>query len=491
MTERRRGSAGRRAAGAPTRFGTSGWRGVVGDEFTLPRARAVARAVARWLRESGGTARALVAHDTRPGGGRLAREASEVLASEGVRVERVRGVTPTPVATRAVAARGLGAGLVFTASHNPPAYHGLKVVGPRGSALAPEPVARVEALANGILAAEGGEREAAGRRGGGVREVALVSEYLEALAARIDRDAFQRRRPFVHYDALHGAGAGVLDRALREAGARVDGRHLAPDARFGGAGPDPVPARLRCFARRVARARGLRLGLATDGDADRLAAVDATGRVLSSTQTVALLVDHLARAGRIERGVAISVATGSLVERVARDHGLPVTRHPIGFKWLSAALLDGEADCAGEESGGFVWAAHGVDKDGILAGALLAEIVATAGVPLGVRLAELEGRHGASHCARAELPATARCRERLARLRRSPPARVDGARVEEVDRRDGLRLGLADGFLMLRGSGTEPVVRLYAEAPSPRRLRARLAAGARWLAPGSSGNLAI
>jgi phosphomannomutase len=493
MTAGRRGSAGRRAAGAPIRFGTSGWRGVVGEEFTLPRACAVVRAVARWLREGDGPARALVAHDTRPGGTRLVREAGAVLASEGVRVERVRGATPTPVVTRAVPGRGLGAGLVFTASHNPPAYHGLKVIGPRGSALGPEAVTRVEALANAILAAEAEDGAAVpGRRSGGaVRDVALVPEYLESLRARLDRDAFQRRRPYVHYDALHGAGAGVLDRALREAGARVEGRHLLPDARFGGVGPDPVPSRLRRFARRVGGARGLRLGLATDGDADRLTAVDANGRVLSSTQTLALLVDHLARSGRIERGVAISVATGSLVERVARAHGLPVTRHPIGFKWLSAALLAGEADCAGEESGGFVWSAHGVDKDGILAGVLLAEIVATTGAPLGERLAELVARHGPSHCARAELPASERCRERLARLRRSPPARVDGVRVEDVDRRDGLRLALPDGFLMLRGSGTEPVVRLYAEAPTPRRLRDRLAAGARWLAPGSSGNLAI
>jgi len=480
----------RSTAGGPIRFGTSGWRGIVGDVFTLPRARAVVRAVARRVRATGGPDRVLVGHDTRPGGDRLVREAAAVLASEGLRVERARGATPTPVLARAVERRGAGAGIVFTASHNPPAYHGLKVVAPTGGALAPEPTRRVERLANRLVAAElrAGTAAAAARAG---REVDLLPEYREALVGFLDGDAFRRRRPRVYYDALHGAGAGVLDRVLAEAGARVEGRRLVRDARFAGRGPDPRPARLEALAREVRDGRGLRLGLATDGDADRLAAVDADGRILSSTQTVALLVDHLARTGRVARGVALSVATGSLVERVARAHGLAVTRHPIGFKWLTAALVAGEADCAGEESGGFVWSAHGVEKDGLLAGALLAEVVALSGRPLGPRLAELERAHGACHCGRTEVLAGPAARARLARLRRQPPRRVDGTRVEAVDRRDGLRLGLADGFVMLRGSGTEPVLRIYAEAPTRAGLRARLARASRWLTRGSSGNLAI
>jgi len=264
-----------------------------------------------------------------------------------------------------------------------------------------------------------------------------------------------------------------------------------PDPLFGGRGPDPVVARLAPLAGAVARGRGLRLGLANDGDADRYAAIDASGRVLSASQAVALLVDHLARQGRIRRGVAISVATGSLVERVAHGHGLRVARHPVGFRWLTAALLRGEADCAGEESGGFAWAAHGVDKDGILAGALLAEIVASTGAPLGERLTTLERRYGASHCGRTQVADRPACQHRLTRLRRDPPTRVDGAQVDAVDLRDGLRLALSDGFLMLRASGTEPLVRIYAEAPTASTLRARLALGARWLAPHASGNLAI
>ncbi|MBW2316091.1 MAG: hypothetical protein JRH10_18125 [Deltaproteobacteria bacterium] len=477
----------------PIRFGTSGWRGVIGEEFTLPRARAVVRGVARWLKETRQPLRVLVAHDSRPGGARLSSESSALLASEGVRVERVPGVTPTPVLARAVTGRRHGAGLIFTASHNPASYQGLKVLAATGGVLERAPTRRLEQLANGAL--REGELERAGERARGrpgarVEPVDLLPEYRAALHQRLDCGGSARRPVRVYYDAMHGAGAGVLDRVLEDSGARVRGSRLGRDARFAGVGPDPVAAKLGDLGRAVAGGRGLRLGIATDGDADRYAAVDETGRVLSATEAVALLVDHLARTGRIHRGVAISVATGSLVERVAQSHGLAVTRHPIGFKWLTAALHAGEADCAGEESGGFVWAPHGFDKDGILAGALLAEVVATTGAPLGARLAELEREHGPCHCGRTEGSADAGCIERLAVLLRDPPRRVGSARVVAVDRHDGLRLALADGFLMLRASGTEPVVRVYAEAPSAAALRARLGLGARWLAGRSSGNLA-
>jgi phosphomannomutase len=280
---------------------------------------------------------------------------------------------------------------------------------------------------------------------------------------------------------MHGAGAGVLDLGLARAGVRVERLRGEPDPGFGGAAPDPVPARLSLLARRVRRGSGLRLGLATDGDADRYGVVDADGRVLSETEALALLVDHLARTGRVHRGVALSVATGSLVERVAAAHGLPVTRHPIGFKHLAAALASGQADVAGEESAGFAWSPFCRDKDGILAGCLFAEIVAHTRAPLGRRLRELVRAHGASCCARVALRGAPGPTRALEALRVRPPERVAGARVLAATSEDGLRLTLRDGFVMLRCSGTEPVVRIYAEAPDARGLERRLRAGARLL----------
>jgi phosphomannomutase len=270
----------------------------------------------------------------------------------------------------------------------------------------------------------------------------------------------------------------VLDRALAQRGCPVELLRGAPDPQFGGAAPDPTRARLAELARRVRRGRGLRLGLATDGDADRIAAVDANGAVLSETELLALLVDHLARTGRVTRGVAISVATGSLVERVAQHYGLACERGPIGFKHLTEALAAGRADVAGEESRGFAWAPFARDKDAVLAGCLLAEIVTLTQAPLAERLRELARLHGAPACGRLSVPAGPRVRAALAALPRGLPRRFDGAAVVRLSETDGLRLELEDGFVLWRASGTEPLVRVYAEAPTPRALARRLAAAA-------------
>jgi phosphoglucomutase len=454
------------------RFGTSGWRGVLGEDFHFGGARAVAAALARELGAPAARPRVLVAHDTRFLGARLAEEAAAVLAGAGARPLLCAGPTATPVANHALRASRAAAALVFTASHNPPAYQGLKVLLPWGGC-APDAVTR-------RIAARAEQQLARGEPPRGPvpeRRLDPVPGYLAALAKRLGQPP-RGRRPRVVYDALHGCGAGVLDRALGARGCAVEVLRGAPDPAFGGGPPDPTPARLAELARRVRRGRGLRLGLATDGDADRIAAVDANGRVLSETEVLALLVDHLARSGRLARGVAISVATGSFVERVARHYGLPCVRRPIGFKHLTEALASGAADVAGEESRGFAWAPFARDKDASLAGCLLADVVTATGAPLAARLAELRRRHGAPACGRLSLPAGPQVCAALAALPRRVPRRFDGARTLRLTDLDGLRLELEDGFVLWRASGTEPLVRVYAEAPTRRALARRLAAAA-------------
>jgi phosphoglucomutase len=473
------GRSSKDAIAAPIVFGTSGWRGVSGEDFTLPRVRIAVRAVARWLAETSPGGEVVVAHDTRPDGERFAELASAILRAHGASVTRARGAVPTPVAARAVVTRAAAAAVVFTASHNPPEYRGMKVFGCWGGGLEEEQTRRLEGLAAGLAADEGAP---AAEVAAPAAAVDLVSPYLRDLLAEIDVAALRRSNLRVVYDAMHGAGSGVLDRAIADCGVPVRTLRGDPDPRFGGAAPDPIPRRLRGLVRAVRDLDGPCLGLATDGDADRFAVVGAEGRVLSETEAVALLVDHLARTGRVERGVAISFATGTLVERVATSHGLRVERHPIGFKHLSRALRSGAVDAAGEESGGFALGRFGLDKDGILAGCLFAEMAASGRAPLGSRLAELEHRHGRSFCGRIAVPRDARSQAALDRLAACPPERVDGARVRAVTLRDGLYLALDDGFLMLRASGTEPLLRIYGEAPGSRLLTRRLAAGSELLA---------
>ena len=459
-------------------FGTSGWRGVLGEDFHFAGARAVAAAVARHVGAPAARPRILVAHDTRFLGARLAEEAAAVLAGAGARPLLCAGPTATPVVNRALRVQRAAAALVFTASHNPAPYQGLKLLLPWGGSAPDAVTRRIAAEAERWLAKAEPPRGAVSSR-----RVSPIPSYLRALERALGPPP-RGRAPSVRYDALHGCGAGVLDEALAARGCTVELLRGERDPDFGGAAPDPTPARIAGLARLVRRGRGLRLGLATDGDADRLAAVDANGQVLSETELLALLVDHLARTGRATRGVAISVATGSLVERVARHYGLVCLRRPIGFKHLTELLASGRVDVAGEESRGFAWAPFARDKDAVLAGCLVADIVAATQAPLRARLAELARRHGSPACGRLSLPAGPRVHAALARVESRVPKRFDGARVLRLQRLDGVRLELDDGFVLWRASGTEPLVRVYAEAPSRRALAQRLALAAAQLGVG-------
>jgi len=464
----------------PIRFGTSGWRGVLGEEVTFARLRALARAVGRWLREDGAARRVLIGYDGRFASEALARSAADVLRADGLRPVIAAHWTPTPVVTHALQRGRWAAGLVLTASHNPPLDHGLKVFDAAGAGIGDPVARRIEALAaralrDGVPAPDG----AVGHRSA----PALGEAYLAAVADLLDRDALRRHAPTVVYDAMHGAAAGHLDTLLERLGVRVIALRTAPDPRFGGGVPDPVAAQLGALIARTRAAASPALGLANDGDGDRVGVVDGRGRVLTETQVIALLVDHLARTGRIARGVALGRATGSLVARVAEAHGLTVMRRPIGFKHLSAAILADRADVAGDESGGFAYRPIGPDKDGMLAAALLVELVATTGRPIEQHVARLEAAHGASACGRRALRASGGLDRALVRLAASPPTRIGGVALAGFDAGDGLRFELADGgFLMFRRSGTEPLLRIYAEAADAQRLERRLELGQRLLA---------
>lgn len=470
-------SAGaRRSVETAIRFGTSGWRGALGEEVTFPRLRVLVRSVVDWIRSEGHGDRVLIGWDRRFASREMAEITARVVRAEGLRALLATEATPTPAITHALARGGGAAGLVLTASHNPPQDHGLKVFGPEGGSIVDAEARRIEAIALERMA-EGGpaaEPDLGPHADLGERSD-FNAAYRTALAGMLDGDALDRSGITVVYDAMHGCGSGVLDRVLSDAGVRVRGLRLARDPLFGGGAPDPAAPRLRALAEAVAATPGCVLGLATDGDGDRIGAVDGRGRLLSETQVVAVLVDHLARSGRVRKGIAISAGTGSILERLAAEHGLPLERHPVGFKHLSAAIRQGRADVAGEESGGFALAELGCDKDGILAGCLLAELVATSLEPLEVHVARLEERFGGSACGRAAIATGPALERALATLAAAPPERIGPARVVAVDDRFGLRFALEDGgFVILRRSGTEPVLRIYAEAGDAAALAGRL-----------------
>jgi phosphomannomutase len=456
-------------------FGTSGWRGVLGEAVTYPRLRALVGATADWMRERSSSRRVLIGYDTRFASRAMAEIAAAGLAAAGFEACLSRGPVPTPVLTHALHRRRVAGGLMLTASHNPPEYHGIKVFGPDGAAIPDREASSIEAR---LVAATA----STGSGGGRIRRLDLSSAYLRDLARLVAVDRRSSAPVRVFYDAMHGAGAGVLDAALDRAGFRVTRLRADIDPVFGGGVPDPIATNLSQLAARVAAGRGRRLGLATDGDADRVGVVLAEGRILSATEVLALLVDHLADTGRVRHGLAISFATGSLVERVANARGLRVLRRPIGFKHLADDMLAGQVDVAGEESGGFAWSRMGVDKDGMLAGVLLCELAAKRRGGLEQRLAELEQEFGRSDCSRRALALTPDRQRGLDAITATPPERIGRSEVRSIDREDGLRVELDDGFVMWRCSGTEPVLRVYAEARGPTRLAARLTEAERLLA---------
>lgn len=474
---RRRGSRSFNRVEGPIRFGTSGWRGVLGEEVTFPRLRVLVRAICDWVGAEGRGRRVLVGYDGRFASRPMAEMAAAVLVEQGLVPTLSSALGPTPVVTHALAHGRFAAGLVLTASHNPSPHHGLKVFTGRGAAIDDGAARRIEAFAARRMQ---DDAEPVRTRAPALRD--LHAPYRLALAERLDGATLRRSGVAVVYDAMHGAAGGLLDGVLRGHGIDVESLRTNPDPTFAGGVPDPVAPQLTGLVAATRARGGLVVGIANDGDGDRVGVVDGRGRVLSETQVLALLVDHLARHARLERGIAIGAATGSLVEKVARDHGLAVERHPIGFKYLASALVAGRVDLAGEESGGFALAGMAPDKDGMLAGALLVECVAAAGRPLEDQLDALERRFGSSACGRVALTCSPPLERAMMRLAADAPARVGRVPVARVDRSFGLRFELADGgFVMLRRSGTEPVMRVYAEAADEAALATRLRDAGRML----------
>ena len=451
------------------RFGTSGWRGRLGEEVTFARARRLARAVGIHWQRAGTARRVLVGFDTRLASEALAHCLVDVLHESGFQPILTHAPLPTPVLTHAVRRRRVAGGLMLTASHNPPLDHGVKIFGPNGGALSDDEARQLEVI---LERCDGRESSQACR----IRRVDLLGAYIRRVGSLLDKACIERARVRTVYDAMHGTGANLLPHLFDSIGVRAHLLNMNADPSFGGRAPDPVRAHLGDLMLGVEKERSRKVfGLATDGDGDRLTVILRGGRILSETEMAALLVDHLAQTGRLRGGgVAVTRASGSLIDRVAAGHNLELIRTPIGFKFLAPLLESKRAVVAADESGGFAWSRMGLDKDGLLAAALFCEMASMSPGGVQGRLKNLQDHYGPSACGRRAVLHTDTVESAFRRLQGTPPNRFDRAKVRQVQRDDGLRLELDDGFVMWRGSGTEPVVRVYAEARTTRDLAHRL-----------------
>ena len=464
-------------------FGTSGWRGVMADDFTFAGVRAVSAAIADHLRAHRTTKPSVViGFDPRFLSEEFAGEATRILTGRGVRCFVCAKPAPTPALAYEIRRRGADGGINFTASHNPAEYGGLKFSTADG-APAPKSVTQdIEGLANEYLNNGAAESNGSKGRPSLVEEIDPAASYLKTLASKINLTAIRDAKMQLAFDALHGASSGYLNHLLREHDIPVVSLHTERDVLFGGHPPEPSDEILGEL-KKVVVGTGSAVGLACDGDADRFGIVDADGTFVSPNHIIALLVDHLLET-RPEwpRAVARSVATTHMVDAVAAHHKAEVRETPVGFKYIGAMIQNDEITLGGEESAGLSIFGHVPEKDGILACLLVAEMIAVRGAPLADQLKELFARVGSYYPVRVNLHLEPdRQAEAMARIAHDPTS-FDGRAIHAIDRTDGLKLILNDNsWVLMRPSGTEPVVRCYCESSSEEQTAALAESARRFL----------
>ena len=444
------------------RFGTSGWRAVIAEEFTFSNARRVVAAVARVLNDDeegrkGGLV--LVGYDTRFLAPRFASQAARILEAEGLQAEMSSTPVPTPVLAFEIRRRKAAGAVNFTASHNPPQYLGIKFSTSDGAPALPELTKRVEDWIGKV----GDVAEPADKP---VSTFDPAPPYLADLASKVRKEDVGRGKPRFALDFRFGTSAGFLDAFLESAGAELERMNANRDPLFGGMSPQCGEKELVGLGERI-RKTGSRLGLACDGDADRFGVCDSAGAYVQPNQILALLLwDMLARKKR-KGGVARSVATTHALDAIASRFGVPLYETPVGFKYIGEKLIEGKIIFGAEESAGLTIEGHVPEKDGILADLLTAEMSGAAGKSLDELSEELRKQIGPFYSTRLDLPASPEEKAALASRRKSPPERFAGRRVASVNLLDGMKLILEDGsWILVRESGTEPVARVYAEAKS-------------------------
>lgn len=473
----------------PIHFGTDGWRAVISDEFTFDNVRRVAQAIAdktvanAAVSGDDGALRPslVVGFDTRFLSDRYAMAVAEVLAANGIHVWLTRSDTPTPVTSYAIVDKRAAGGVMITASHNPPRYNGIKLKAAFGGSASPADCQEVEQR---IVAAQG----VAPRRvefddalaQGLIARFDPFPAYEAHVRTLVDFDKIASANLTVAVDAMYGAGRLYLARLLREAGCQVHELRNEMNPGFNGIHPEPIARHLEPLIETM-RGGEYHLGVATDGDADRIGAVDVTGQFIDPHGIMALLLEHLVGARQLRGSVVKTVSTTQMLNRLAARYSLPLYETPVGFNHITDHMLREPVLIGGEESGGISILGHIPEGDGLLMGLLLAEIVAVQRKSLGELLNELMAAAdvGIFRYARIDQPVRPFRKSALvAGLMAHAPDCLAGEAVANLADSDGVKYILADNsWLLIRPSGTEPVLRIYAEARADAQVKALLTEG--------------
>jgi len=464
------------------KFGTSGWRAVMGEEFTFANVRLVVQAIANYLLKKfpGREISVVVNYDTRFLSERFAAEAAKVLSHNQVHVLLADRDAPSQAQCLQIIKRNAQAGINFTASFNPPEYNGLKLNLETGAPALPHETDRVEEEVGRL--SRGSMSWPYYSRAESVEKIDLQSDYLVFLQKKIDFPAIRRSRMKIGIDPLYGTSREYLDEILEENQIPVEEIHGYVDPYFGGVVPSCTVENLHEL-KVLVREKGCALGIATDADGDRFGILDEKGNFIVQNIILALLLDYLVRVKGWRGGVARSVATTHLIDRIARRYGLRLHKTPVGFKYIADLFLKGEIIFGGEESACLAVRNHLPEKDGIFAGLLVAEMMAVTGKKITELRDELFREYGKKYGGQKNIPLNPKNERKLKELIVDPPERLAGRRVVHIERIDGIKLDFEDDdWLLLRFSGTEPLIRCYAEAESGKELEKLLLHGVERLA---------
>lgn len=474
----------------PIHFGTDGWRAVISESFTFHNLRMVTQAIADAIASEGwmngvevepapDPKKVIVGFDTRFLSDRYAKEVARVLAANGFNVHLCQADAPTPAISFAVRKMQAIAGVMITASHNAPRYNGVKIKAAYGGSASPEQCRKVEVYLN--------DNEAQGRgpnlidfdfarSKGLINRFNPIPDYHAKLRTLIDFDVIAENPQYIVVDSMYGSGRGVIRGILKGTGCEVHEIRGEMNPGFGGVHPEPIPAYLGALATAISMGKGS-IGLATDGDADRIGAMDERGEFVDPHRIMALALRYLVQDKGLAGSVVRTVSTTRMVDRLASRFSLSLHETPVGFNHIAEYMLSEQVLIGGEESGGISFSGHIPEGDGILIGLLIVEMVAKSGGTLSELVADLINDVGPAYYSRKDMRLSRPIAKQqiVERLQADAPTALGGESVVEVSIRDGVKYILSDdSWLLIRPSGTEPVLRVYAEGRSNDMVKALL-----------------
>ncbi|MHB1049221.1 MAG: phosphoglucomutase/phosphomannomutase family protein [Bacteroidota bacterium] len=461
---------------ASIKFGTDGWRGVIAEDFTFANVQKVALATGRYfanhkLVKNG----VVIGYDARFLSKEFAHASAQVIASIGVKVLLSEKISPTQLVSLGVVKKKAAGGIVITASHNPAKYNGFKIKGDFGGPAHPEMIAEVEKELEplqdvSVLPVEILPFDDLVKRKM-IQFVDLTKIYVADLKTKIEFDLIKATRIKIMHDAMHGAGMGIPELFLPKIGTiRSD-----YNPSFGTTNPEPLPQNVEELSVEV-RSGKYHMGFATDGDADRIGAVDEKGNFVDSHRIFAILLKYLIERKHMRGAVAKSLSVSELIVKMCDHYNVRLLETPVGFKHLCKLMTERDIIIAGEESGGIAVKGHLPERDGIFVGFLLAEVMAVRRKKLSELVNELFNEFGEHHFGRIDKHLTAEQKEKVMKFFIGKPKKVGPFQVTKTDMTDGVKLFTKNGWMLIRASGTEPLIRFYAEADSPRKVQQMLKA---------------